>query len=67
MRPYYTSEELAELMGMSVQGLLNAVSRGNFPVPTYKLGKKRVADKTVVESFFEAKRAEGLAQITTDS
>lgn len=67
MRPYYTSEELAELMGMSVRGMLNSISRGYFPVPTYRLGKQRVADRAVVEAFFEAKRAEGLSKITTES
>jgi predicted DNA-binding transcriptional regulator AlpA len=65
MRPYMKMDELAEVMGMSPKGVANAISRGTFPVPTYRLGKARVADRAVVEAFFEAKRAEGLAAITT--
>lgn len=67
MKPYYNVEELAEIVGVTPKGLLNAVSRGNFPIPTYKLGRMRVADKKVVEKYFEEKRAEGMAQITTIS
>jgi predicted DNA-binding transcriptional regulator AlpA len=67
MKPYYTMPELADLLSMSRKGLLNAVSRGDFPIPTYKLGKLRVADKQVVEFYFEQKRAEGLSAITTKS
>ena len=65
-KPYYTIEELADLFGYTNKGSLeNAIYLERFSVPTYKMGKKRVADKLVVEAYFEAKRAEGLAQITT--
>lgn len=65
IKPYYRMSELAQLLDMSVKGLQNSVQRENFPIPTYKLGKKRVADKEVVNKFFQNKRQEGLAQITT--
>mgnify|MGYP001392403275 CR=1 FL=1 len=66
-RPYLTASELAELFNMSKGSLLNAISREEFPLPTYRLGKQRVADREVVRAFFNAKRAEGLKQITTRS
>ena len=38
-----------------------------FPVPTYKLGKKRVIDLAVLRAFFEAKRAEGLSRLASQT
>lgn len=67
MKPYMKIEELADVMGMTPKGVLNSISRGTFPVPTYRLGKARVADRAVVQAFFEARRAEGLVSITTNS
>mgnify|MGYP000129423572 CR=1 FL=1 len=60
IRPYYTMQELAEIMSMSLKGLHNALHNKQFPIPTYKLGKRRVADKEVVERFFDQKRSEGM-------
>lgn len=65
MKPYMTMPELAEALSMTPKGLMNSISRGTCPVPTYKLGGRRVADRQVLEAFFEAKRSEGLAAITT--
>jgi hypothetical protein len=42
---------------------MNLISRNKFPVPTYKLGKKRVIDLAVLRAFFEAKKAEGLSRL----
>jgi len=53
-------QELAEIMSMSLKGLHNALHNKQFPIPTYKLGKRRVADKEVVERFFDQKRSEGM-------
>jgi hypothetical protein len=64
-KPYYTMPELAELMSMSLKGLHNALHHESFPIPTYKLGKFRVADKEVVSYYFEQKRAEGMSEFTT--
>jgi len=64
-KPYLTSVELADLFGISKGALMNSISRAEFPVPTYRLGRQRVADKIVVETFFEARRIEGLQNITT--
>ena len=48
--------------GMTPGAITNQISRDNFPVHTYKLGKKRVIDCAVLRAFFEAKKAEGLSR-----
>jgi predicted DNA-binding transcriptional regulator AlpA len=64
-RPYLNIEELFELFGMKKTSLLNSISDERFCCPTYKLGRQRVADRKVVEAYFEARRSEGLDQLTT--
>ena len=64
IKPYYTMQELSEIMSMSLKGLHNALHNKQFPIPTYKLGKRRVADKDVVDAFFAQRRLEGLKKIT---
>jgi hypothetical protein len=64
-RPYLDLIELAALFGIKKSSLLNAISNEKFCCPTYKLGRHRVADREVVEAYFNAHRAEGLSQITT--
>jgi len=56
-------QELADIMCMSLKGLHNALHSKTFPIPTYKIGKRRVADKDVVEAFFEQKKLEGMQKI----
>jgi predicted DNA-binding transcriptional regulator AlpA len=63
-RPWLGLKEVADLFGMTLGSARNAISEQRFPVPTYKLGKRVVADRAVVEQFFAARRAEGLKQIT---
>lgn len=62
-RPYLEVGEIAELFGISTQSVTNAVNLGHFPVPSYKLGKRRVWDRAVVTQFFEAKQLEGMNQL----
>ena len=64
-KPYYTMAELADLMSMSIKGLHNSLHKDSFPIPTYKLGKFRVADKEVVNLYFEEKRLESMRKFTT--
>ena len=64
-RPYLNIEDLFELFGMKKTSLLNSISDERFCCPTYKLGRQRVADRQVLEAYFEAKRSEGLDQHTT--
>lgn len=63
-RPWLALKEVAELFGMTLGSARNAISEQRFPVPTYKLGKRVVADRAVVEAFFASRRAEGLKAVT---
>jgi hypothetical protein len=63
-RPWIGLKELADLFGVTLGSARNAISEQRFPVPTYKLGKRVVADRHVVEQFFASRRAEGLRQVT---
>jgi predicted DNA-binding transcriptional regulator AlpA len=65
-RPFINLNELSNLVGMTEQGVRNAITRGVFPIPTYKLGKNRVADKEVVRSYFANMRDIGLSKISTN-
>lgn len=58
--PYYNIDELAQLFGITTASLQNSMSQERFPVPTYKLGKYRVADKKVVQAYFDKHQKEGL-------
>ena len=64
-KPYLQIDELADLMGMSPKSVLNSIHRERFPIPTYRLGKQRVADREVVDTFFKNKRDLGLSLIST--
>tara|TARA_B110000902_G_scaffold96429_1_gene113995 strand:- start:115 stop:330 length:216 start_codon:yes stop_codon:yes gene_type:complete len=66
-KPYYSLAELAELFGLTQKSLLNSVGAERFPVPTYKIGKSRVADKVVVSAYFDKHQQEGLAEIAGSS
>jgi len=66
-RPFYTVEELSEILEMRSKSILNAISAERFPIPTYKVGRHRVADREVVRQWFENQRAEGLSKITTNA
>jgi hypothetical protein len=48
---------------MTPDAIMNLISRDKFPVPTSKLGKKRMIDLAVLRTFFEAKKAEGLSRL----
>ena len=58
--PYFTLDEIFELFGYkSKQSAYVAISRGCFPVHTYRLAGRRVADREVVREFFRAQRRAG--------
>lgn len=63
-RPWIALKELADLFGMTLGSARNAIAEQRFPIPTYKLGKRVVADRTVVEQFFATRRQEGLKVVT---
>ena len=63
MKPWIDVKDLAPLLGVTYPTAKNKIALGTFEVPTYKLGKKIVADKEVVEAFFDAKRKEGFSAL----
>ena len=65
MKDFLTTEELTDLFGYaSVQSVYTSISKGTFPIPTYKLGKRRVADRAVVQAFFRYHREKGMHQLS---
>jgi hypothetical protein len=60
-------KELAPMFGLSLSGLRNAICQGRFPIPTVRRGRGRYARRKVVQDFFAAKRAEGLAAFAAHS
>lgn len=62
-RPWIELDDLAPLFGVTPDTAKNKIAFGTFEVPTYKLGKKIVADRAVVDAFFEAKRQAGLRRL----
>lgn len=64
-RPWRTVAEMYQQLGYkSLKAAQNAISAGNFPVPTYLLAGKLVVDVEVVNAFFAAHREDGLKQLT---
>lgn len=62
--PYLFVEELTVLFNYkNVESTQRAISRGTFPVATYRIGKRRVADREVVRAYFRKMRDDGLAQV----
>jgi hypothetical protein len=59
-----TMKRLAHLFGLTTSGIYVAIGNARFPIPTYRLGKGRYADRQAVRNYFEAKRSEGLAALT---
>lgn len=42
------------------QAIYLSIHRGNFPVPTFRVGGRRYADKHVLKEFFLEKRREAI-------
>lgn len=55
--------EVTKIFGMTLASMHNAIQRGTFPVLTYKLGKRRVIDKSVLAAYFEQRKTEGMAHL----
>lgn len=64
-QPWIDLKEAAPLFGMTFESIKNAVSLDKFPVPTYKLGRRRVIDRDVLAAFFAQQKSEGLADLKT--
>jgi len=51
------------MLGMSYASAKNLVSLNKFPVPTYKLGRRRVVDRYVLKAFFAKQKTIGLGAL----
>lgn len=51
------TDQLADLMGQTRGSVLNQISAGTFPIPTYLDGKRRYADFRDVAAHLDAMRA----------
>ncbi|HWO28765.1 MAG TPA: hypothetical protein VNO32_08190 [Candidatus Acidoferrum sp.] len=56
--------DAAPQFGMTPGAIMNLISRNKFPVPTYKLGKKRVIDLVVLTCWSIFGPVETLGQWT---
>ncbi|WP_423459919.1 hypothetical protein [Ottowia sp. VDI28] len=50
------TDQLAELLGQTRGGILNQISAGTFPIPTYHEGKRRFADFRDVAAHLDSLR-----------
>lgn len=66
-RPWIELKDLAPMLGVTPATAKNKISCKTFEVPTYKLGKKIVADRRVVEEFFNQKRLHGLSVLANST
>jgi hypothetical protein len=55
--------DAAPMFGMTFETLKNLVSQDKFPVPTYRIGRRRVIDREVLRAFFAEQRAEGMRRL----
>lgn len=62
---YLEAEDLMVLFRYkTLDSFYHAVRRGNFPIPTYKVGRRIVADREAVRLFFAEQRARGVEAVT---
>lgn len=62
-RTWITLREASPLFGMSYEGIKNLITKHEFPVPTYRIGRTRVIDKKVLDTFFEEMARKGIEQL----
>lgn len=60
--PLLTLEQLGEVLSMSPGSLRNAISAGEFHIPTSRIGKRRYADVRDVAAFLDAQRTKALQE-----
>jgi hypothetical protein len=57
-----TIEQLAQLLDITPHTVYNLVALGEFPIPTYKEGKRRFASYDAVADYLDAKADEAAAK-----
>lgn len=62
-RPWLTLDEFAPLFNVTPETAKNKIAMDTFEIKTYKLGRTIVADRVVIDAYFEARRKEGLSAL----
>lgn len=64
--PYFYLDEIVELMGYkNIRSAYHAITNNTFPIKTYKLARRVVADKQVCRAFFMQRRTEGAVHLAS--
>jgi hypothetical protein len=62
-KTWVSLEQAAPLFGLEFVTLKNMIALKKFPVPVYKIGRRTVIDKDVLNAFFAEQRSEGLRRL----
>lgn len=65
--PWISLRDVVHLFGITYETAKNRLYAENFPVPVRKEGRLLVVDKAVIEAYFERRRAEDLARLSSAS
>lgn len=57
--------DVVHLFGITYETAKNRIYAENFPVPVRKEGRLLVVDKAVLERYFDERRAEDLARLSS--
>ena len=63
--PWISLREVVHMFGITYETAKNRLYAENFPVPVRKEGRLLVVDKVVLERYFEERRAEDLARLSS--
>lgn len=66
-RVWLDIKDVCSDFGLSYSTAKNRIYFGTFPVPTYKVGKKIVVDRAVLDAYWQRKRDEQLAIFSAKS
>lgn len=58
--PWVALKDFVHMFGVTVGTAKNKIANETFEIPTYKLGNKIVADRAVIDAYFQKRRIEGL-------
>ena len=63
--PWISLREVVHMFGITYETAKNRLYAENFPVPVRKEGRLLVVDKVVLERYFEERRAEDQARLSS--
>ncbi|ASW27627.1 putative excisionase [Klebsiella phage YMC16/01/N133_KPN_BP] len=63
--PWVALRDVVHLFGITYETAKNRIYAENFPVPVRKEGRLLVVDKAVLERYFDERRAEDLARLSS--